>query len=63
MPDISMCANQVCPLFQKCYRAQAEPNPWRQSYSEFKPNENGECDYFSPIEPGDRLRKENLNVT
>lgn len=37
MPDITMCSNEKCADFKKCYRAQAKPNPYRQSYAEFKP--------------------------
>jgi len=44
MPDISMCNNQECPLKEKCYRYKAEPNPYRQSYGDFK-YKNG-CSYF-----------------
>lgn len=49
MPDISMCANETCANKTKCYRHEAEPNPYRQSYAAFKPNEDGSCDNFWPI--------------
>jgi hypothetical protein len=44
-PDISMCANEECPLKEKCYRYTAKPE-MMQSYGDFKPDENGECEYF-----------------
>ena len=36
MPDITMCNNDTCPLRKDCYRHEAEPNPYRQSYTMFK---------------------------
>ena len=47
MPDIAMCQNNQCPSFKKCYRAQVTPNPYRQAYMSFKP-ENGKnkCDRY-----------------
>jgi hypothetical protein len=50
MPDISMCTNDECPLNKTCYRYRATPNPHRQSYAGFKPDENGECEYYWEIE-------------
>lgn len=47
--DISMCENQTCPLKEKCYRFMAEPNPTYQSYADFKPDENGKCDFYYPL--------------
>ncbi len=48
MPDISMCMNNTCAKRADCYR-----HPWSgtqgsdyQSYSDFKPDENGECKNF-----------------
>jgi len=38
MPDISMCANEECPLKKGCYRYTATPNPYRQAYGSFKFN-------------------------
>jgi len=35
--DITKCNNTECPLKTSCYRATATPNPYRQSYAEFKP--------------------------
>lgn len=46
MPDISMCTAHSCPMKEYCYRYTATPNPFRQSYASFSPDENGECDYF-----------------
>ena len=32
MSDIAMCKGTGCPLASSCYRYNAEPNPYRQSY-------------------------------
>ena len=51
MPDITMCASNICPKRTECYRhaeSGTEPNPWRQAYFvDTGENENG-CDRFSP---------------
>jgi hypothetical protein len=49
MPDISMCSNRTCPQRNECYRFRAVPNPYRQAYSDFKPDVSGVCDHFSSI--------------
>lgn len=50
MVDISLCANSVCPLRQKCYRFRAIPSEVWQAYSMFKPYKlpdgTFDCDYF-----------------
>lgn len=49
MPDISMCMNTTCPLRHQCYRHEAsgtQANPIWQSYSDFKPDDQGECEHF-----------------
>ncbi len=45
MPDISKCVNG-CEKQDKCYRWYSKPNEFRQTYADFKPDENGECEYF-----------------
>lgn len=45
MPDISMCANTQCPLRKKCYRYRAFPGMY-QTYADFKPKNEKECDNF-----------------
>lgn len=46
MPDIAMCRNKQCKKRKKCYRFMAKPNePW-QTYGDFKPDINGECEDF-----------------
>ena len=37
MSDITMCLNKECSLKDNCYRFNAKPNPYRQSYGSFKP--------------------------
>lgn len=36
MADITMCLNKECPKIDKCYRANATPNPFWQSWSKFE---------------------------
>jgi len=49
MPDISMCLNKKCPSWEKCHRAQAKPNPHRQTYAGFQVGEEDKCEYFWEI--------------
>jgi hypothetical protein len=50
MSDISMCDNQNCDFNRSCYRFMAKPNPYRQAYTDFAPDEKtGECEYFMEI--------------
>lgn len=47
MSDISMCQNKDCPSYEQCYRFMATPNPYRQSYMDFKPKDGeARCDDF-----------------
>jgi len=56
MPDISMCIAQTCPSKDKCYRFRAIPNPYRQSYTLFKPDEGKmKCDNFIGLLKKDKL--------
>ena len=52
---MSMCKNKDCKLKEDCYRFRAIPNQYRQSYANFKPDEEGECDHFVEIVKGDRI--------
>ena len=45
MCDISMCSNGFCPLKEECYRFNAKPNEFRQSYGQFE-FRDGNCDHF-----------------
>ena len=47
--DMALCLNHNCPLSYCCYRYQAPPHPYRQSYGDFKYDENG-CEYYIDIE-------------
>jgi len=51
MADIAMCEKSDCPSFKECYRAQAKPNEYRQSYMDF--DNAGEicCDDYIPAVP------------
>lgn len=50
MPDITMCYGKDCPLKDKCYRATAAPNPYRQAYWCNSPvDKDGKCEYYWPI--------------
>ena len=53
MPDISMCENEACDMKEKCYRFMAEPNPYRQSYSDWD-RQRDHC--YAEIQEGDRVR-------
>lgn len=47
MPDISMCANKECPLKKTCYRYNATPSEFRQSYAKFEyDKDTNSCDYY-----------------
>lgn len=58
MPDITMCKNSRCALNTSCYRYQATPDRYRQSYfTDLEPivNEDGDasCEYYYPYESCD----------
>lgn len=56
--DICLCRDNLCARFKDCYRAQATPNPYMQSFfgaSILK--KDGSCDYFIKNPP--ELSKEN----
>ncbi len=46
MSDINMCLNKECAKRASCYRFTALVNEYRQSYADFKLDENGECEDF-----------------
>ena len=51
MPDITMCANEDCPLSYSCWRFNCPPSEYQQSYSKFGPKINEvldevECDMY-----------------
>lgn len=50
MADITMCQDKMCPLYTKCYRAQAIPNPYRQSYFYPVRKWNYGCNDYVPME-------------
>ena len=53
---MTMCATQECSKFKGCYRAQAIPHEYWQSY--FEPlKSDGTCDYFCSILPTDKVVK------
>ena len=59
MPDICMCYAHSCPKKESCYRAMAIPNEYRQSYFLIEPlDEDGKCEYYSPVRLGDFIVKE-----
>lgn len=35
MPDIAMCTNDECPKAKECFRHEAVPHPYWQSYMAF----------------------------
>lgn len=48
MPDITMCADQHCPNFSTCYRAQATPEPDQRFYA-LSPREGDACILYAPM--------------
>lgn len=60
MADITMCAGGHCPMKMDCYRHQAPPNNYWQTYFSHIPIVDGKCDYFSPLKEtkSDNLRPE-----
>ena len=50
MADICMCMDKMCPLYTKCYRAQATPNEYRQSYFYPTAKWNFGCNDYIPME-------------
>lgn len=50
MPDIALCENTACPNHRLCYRFMAEPDQYRQSYSDFSPAPgDAHCEHFWPL--------------
>jgi len=45
MPDITMCKNEECIKKDSCYRYNAEPSEYWQSYSYFENSCNEETNY------------------
>jgi hypothetical protein len=45
MTDITKCSNKDCPLKNTCFRFLAKDGYW-QSYSDFKPKEDGTCEHY-----------------
>ena len=46
MPDISMCENKNCHLANNCWRFNATPDRVAQSYADFEPDDEGNCDFY-----------------
>ena len=51
MADITMCVGTGCPLRETCYRYTAEPNEYRQSFSDFTNRVKDEPHLPSPFCP------------
>jgi hypothetical protein len=49
MPDITMCAQDDCPMMGDCYRHEATPTPLTQSFAVFAPETETECSMFMEI--------------
>ena len=50
--DITFCPNKDCPKRQNCERNsdRLKNYPYPVSMAGFAPNENGECEYYCPID-------------
>jgi hypothetical protein len=46
MADITMCEGKGCELKSTCYRHNATPNEYRQSYFTESPIKDGQCDEY-----------------
>ena len=46
--SLTMCADQHCPEFGTCYRAQARPAP-NQRFWAVSPREDNSCRFYAPI--------------
>ena len=46
--SLTMCADQHCPEFGTCYRAQAKPAP-NQRFWAVSPREDNSCRFYAPI--------------
>jgi hypothetical protein len=48
-----MCLNNECPMAKECYRHEAIPTPFRQSFSKFEPAKRDDgsfwCSWFAPL--------------
>lgn len=54
MPDIAMCQQHECALWQSCYRYRAVPSEYQQSYIAREPAERQEdgthfCEDYYPL--------------
>lgn len=51
MPDITMCHGDSCPIKKECYRHEAIPSEYRQSYFVLAPYdpETKSCDDYNPM--------------
>ena len=47
-PPLTMCADQHCPEYGTCYRAQAKPTP-DQRFWALSPREDNSCRFYAPI--------------
>lgn len=45
---LTMCADQHCPEYGTCYRAQAKPAPDQRSWA-VSPREGNSCRFYAPI--------------
>lgn len=46
--SLTMCADQHCPEFGTCYRAQAKPAP-NQRFWALSPREDNSCRFYAPV--------------
>ena len=46
--SLTMCADQHCPEFGTCYRAQAKPAPGQHFWA-LSPREDNSCRFYAPI--------------
>lgn len=52
MPDIAMCNSTECPKRYDCYRHEALPDPFMQTWGDFdEQRDGGNCEYWWPLKP------------
>lgn len=51
MPDMTLCANEDCPLKEGCYRYMAlDTDPWQSYYYGPYNSKTGKCEDYIPME-------------
>ena len=49
MADITLCLSETCPQRRQCFRHEAPPKRFGQSYHAFTQSKGDECEWFVPL--------------